>query len=219
MSRPRAATSVAMSRSALPARKRLHDAVALLAAHAAVQRLGAVAVRVSVSTSVVDLEPRAAEDERRRRVLHVEHAAERGALVRARDDVGDLADARQLAGGRLLARDRDRATGFSGAVRRSPRCAAAASPRRAPSGASGGVASRMASRSSAKPMSSISSASSSTSMRSVVELQRLARDVVERAARASRRRCRRRASSARSCCVHRARRRRPARRVTPMPLP
>ena len=46
-----------------------------------------------------------------------------------------------------------------------------------------GVALRIASRSSAKPMSSISSASSSTSTLTRVELQRLAADVIERAAR------------------------------------
>ena len=97
MSRPRAATSVATSRSALPSRKSCHHAIALPLLHAAVQRLGAVAVRVERLDERLDFEPRAAEDERGRRVLHVEHALERRRLVRARDDVGDLAHARQLA--------------------------------------------------------------------------------------------------------------------------
>ena len=83
----------------------LHHAVALPLFHAAVERLRAAAVRVERLDQRLDLEPRAAEDDRRRRVLHVEHAIERRRLVRARHDVGDLADARHLAGGGLLARD------------------------------------------------------------------------------------------------------------------
>ena len=77
MSRPRAATSVAISRSAVPRAELLHHAIALLLRHAAVQRLGAVAARVERLGQLVDLDARAAEDDRRRRVLHVEHAAER----------------------------------------------------------------------------------------------------------------------------------------------
>ena len=76
MSRPRAATSVAISSSAAPARKLLHHAVALLLRHAAVQRLGLVAARVERLGELVDLGARAAEDERRGRRLEVEDAAE-----------------------------------------------------------------------------------------------------------------------------------------------
>ena len=84
-----------------------HDAVALPLQHAAVQRLAAVAVRVERLDERLDFHPRAAEHERGDRILHVEDAGERRRLVRAVDDVGDLPDARHLAGGRLLARDRD----------------------------------------------------------------------------------------------------------------
>ena len=63
MSSPRAATSVAISRSALPERTRFITRVALPLFHAAVQRLGAVAVRVERLDERVDLEPRAAEDD------------------------------------------------------------------------------------------------------------------------------------------------------------
>ena len=65
------------------------------------QRLGAVSVGVQRFDERLHLEARAAEHERRRRVLHVEHALERGRLVGAGDDVGHLADARELSGRRL----------------------------------------------------------------------------------------------------------------------
>ena len=63
MSRPRAATSVATSRSAVPAAQPPHDPVALLLAHAAVQRLGAVAAAVQRLGELVDLVAGAAEDD------------------------------------------------------------------------------------------------------------------------------------------------------------
>ena len=107
MSRPRAATSVATSRSACAVAKAAHDAVALPLLHAAVERFGAVAVRVEHLDERIDLEPRAAEHERRVRILGLEDAFERCRLVRPRHDVGNLADARQLAGGRRFARDRE----------------------------------------------------------------------------------------------------------------
>ena len=159
-----------------------HHAVALPLLHAAVQRLGAVAVRVERLDERLDLEPRAAEHERRRRVLHVEDALERRRLVRARHDVGDLADARQLAGGRLLARDRHARRILQVALgdRQDPRRHRRREERRLPRPS--GVASRIASRSSAKPMSSISSASSRTSTSQPIELERAAPDVIERAA-------------------------------------
>ena len=84
----------------------LHHAVALPLLHAAVQRLRAMAVRLQRLDDRLDFEARPAEDQRGGRILHVEHAIERRRLVRARDDVGDLPHAGQLAGRRLLARDR-----------------------------------------------------------------------------------------------------------------
>ena len=115
-----------------------HHAVALPLLHAAVQRLGAVAVRVERLDERIDLEPRAAEHERRVGVLHVEDAVERRRLVRPRHDVGDLADARQLAGGGLLARDRHARRILQVPLARSTGSAPASSPRRAPSAASCG---------------------------------------------------------------------------------
>src|SRR4028118_1492538 len=63
-----------------------HDPVALLLAHPAVQRLGAVAAAVERLGEVVDLVARAAKDEGRRRALHVEHPAQRRGLGGAGDD-------------------------------------------------------------------------------------------------------------------------------------
>ena len=64
-------------------------------------------MRVQRFDERVDLDARPAEHQRRRRALDVEHPLQRHRLVRARDHVGDLANARHLAGGRLLARDHD----------------------------------------------------------------------------------------------------------------
>ena len=164
MSSPRAATSVATSSSIVPACSRPIERVALLLGHAAVQRLGAVAAAVERLGELVDLVARAAEDDRRGRRLDVEHAAERGGLVRARDDVGGLADLRRLARRVALAAELD--------AHRVVEVVAAISTMRGGIVAenstvwrSAGVAARIASMSSAKPMSSISSASSSTTSR------------------------------------------------------
>ena len=84
-----------------------HHPVALPLLHPAVERFGAVSVRIEHFNERVDLEPRAAEDQRRIRVLGLEHALERRRLVSAGDDVRHLSDARQLAGRRRFARDRE----------------------------------------------------------------------------------------------------------------
>ena len=104
MSSPRAATSVATSRSALPVAEPLHHAVALLLRHAAVQRLGAVAARVqrsaSSSTSVRVRQKTSAD-------VGFSMSSTRpsaAGLLRARDDVRDLAHLRRLAGALRLAR-------------------------------------------------------------------------------------------------------------------
>ena len=70
------------------------------------QRLRPVAVGAQVLDELVHLQPRAAEHDRRRGVLDLQHAGEGERLVRAVDEVGDLADAREPAGDRLLAGDR-----------------------------------------------------------------------------------------------------------------
>ena len=138
--------------------KARHDTVALALFHAAVQRLGAVTVRVEHLHQRIDLEAGAAEDQRRVGILRLEHALERRRLVRAGDDVGDLADARQLcpAASRAMARR----VGFFRCRSAIDRMRAGIVAEKSAVWRSRGVASRMASRSSAKPMSSISSASS-----------------------------------------------------------
>jgi hypothetical protein len=73
--------------------------------HAAMQRLRAVAVRAQRLGQLVDLETRAAEDDRRLRTVEIEDAAERVDLLALADDVGDLADAGQLAGARFSCGD------------------------------------------------------------------------------------------------------------------
>jgi len=85
--------------------KAVHDAIALPLFHAAMERFGAVAMRVQQLDQGVHFEPRPAEDQRRLRGLGFEHALERSRLVRASHDVGDLTDARHLPAGRLLTRD------------------------------------------------------------------------------------------------------------------
>ena len=76
MSRPRAATSVATSTSSDPSRKRPMHPVALLLGQPAVERAGVVAARAEGLGQLVDLAARPGEDERRRRVLDVEDAAQ-----------------------------------------------------------------------------------------------------------------------------------------------
>ena len=89
----------------LLAAEQLHHAVALLLHHAAVQRLRAVAMRVERVGELVDLDPRAAEDDGRLRALEIQDAAEGADLLALADDEGDLADLRQLARGALLLGD------------------------------------------------------------------------------------------------------------------
>ena len=84
-----------------------HHTVALPLLHAAVERFRTMAVRVEQFDQRIDLEPCAAEHQRRVRVLRFEHAFESRRLVRSGRHVGDLTDSRQLAGNRLLAGDRD----------------------------------------------------------------------------------------------------------------
>ncbi len=140
MSRPRAATSVATSTSDDALAEAAHHAVALLLREPAVQRLGVVAARVERLGQLVDFGARAAEHDRRRRRLHVEHARERRDLVPPLHDVHRLAHARRLARGASSRSRSSRAPDRAGGASRSPRCAAAASRRTARSGASSGTA-------------------------------------------------------------------------------
>ena len=84
-----------------------HDAIALTLNHSAVQRFGLVSVRMERLDERIDLEPGAAEHQRRDRILHVEEPLERRRLVGTVDDIGDLADPRQLARRLLLAGNRN----------------------------------------------------------------------------------------------------------------
>ncbi len=101
----------------LAAPEHLHDAVPLPLFHPAVQRLRAAAVRAQRLDERLDFEPRAAEDERGRRVLHVQHAVEDGRLVGARHEIRQLPHTRQFAGRGLLARDRHARRIFQVALR------------------------------------------------------------------------------------------------------
>ena len=107
MSRPRAATSVATSSSVRPLRSRSTTPGALLLAHAAVQRLGAQAAAVSVSVTA------STSSRVRQKTIAAVGAStsstrpERGGGVRARHEVGGLADQRRLALGLGLAADPD----------------------------------------------------------------------------------------------------------------
>ncbi len=84
MSRPRAATSVATSTSRVALAEAVHDPIALGLVHAAVERGRFVAPTAEPLGQLVHLDPRPAEDERGRRILEVQDAAERGQLVGAR---------------------------------------------------------------------------------------------------------------------------------------
>jgi hypothetical protein len=68
-----------------------HDAIALGLVHATVQRFGAVATPVQGLGELLDLVPGAAEDQRSRGRLHVQHPPQRRRLVGPRDHVGALA--------------------------------------------------------------------------------------------------------------------------------
>ena len=74
-----------------------HDTVALLLAHAAVERFGAIAATVERLGQLVDFGAGPAEHDGRRRCLDVEDPAECSGLVRAGDDVRALAYERRLA--------------------------------------------------------------------------------------------------------------------------
>ena len=143
MSRPRAATSVATSRSAVPAAQPAHHPVALLLAHAAVQRLGPVAAAVQRLGELVDLLAGAAEDDRRGR------ATRRRAPGPARPACAPAATTYALCrtrgaspGDRPLAADLDPDRVAAGAGGRCRRSAAASWPRTAPSAAASGRARR-----------------------------------------------------------------------------
>ena len=78
----------------------LHDAVALVLGHAAMQRLDPIAAAGEALGEAVDLVAGAAEDERERRRLEVEHAAQGRDLLGAGEDVGGLAHLGERAGRR-----------------------------------------------------------------------------------------------------------------------
>ena len=85
----------------------MHDAIALLLHHAAVQRLCDEAVRVERIGQFVYLDARAAEHDRRPGALEIENPAEGIDLLPPADDVNHLPDAGQLAGSALLLGDLD----------------------------------------------------------------------------------------------------------------
>ena len=137
-----------------------HDPVAALLRQPAVERAGIVAAGAQRLGEIVDLAARPPEDQRRGRVLDIEDAAQRGELVGAAHDVGDLADERgrrrpTAVSAWTLIRAGSRRWRFAMRVMVGEIVAEKSAVWR-----SAGVADRIASRSSAKPMSSISSASS-----------------------------------------------------------
>ena len=81
----------------------LDDAGAVLLVHAAVQRLGAQAAARQRLGDGVDVEPGAAEHDGRLGPLGLQHAAQRGGGVGARDEVRGLAHQGRLTRGHLLA--------------------------------------------------------------------------------------------------------------------
>ena len=102
MSSPRAATSVATSRSARAAAQPAHHPVALLLAHAAVQRLGPVAAAVQGLGELVDLVAGAAEHDGGASGASTSSTRPSAAgFVRARHQVRGLAHLRRLARRRL----------------------------------------------------------------------------------------------------------------------
>ena len=84
-----------------------HDPVAGLLGEAAMQRAGVVATAAERLGQVVHLAACPGEDERGRRILDVEDAAQRGQLVDPPHDVRGLAHAGDAVAGRLLGVDRD----------------------------------------------------------------------------------------------------------------
>ena len=85
MSRPRAATSVAMSRVLTPFAEAAHHAVALVLVHVAMERLRAVAPTGERVGDVLRLLAGLAEHDRRAGGLHVEHPHERVELASGRN--------------------------------------------------------------------------------------------------------------------------------------
>ncbi len=77
-----------------PFAKAAHDAIALLLRKAAVQRLRTVAAACHRFGELVHLHPGSAEDDRGCGRFEVQDATERLDLLRTRNDVGDLANAR-----------------------------------------------------------------------------------------------------------------------------
>ena len=74
-----------------------HDPIALLLREAAVERRGVMTTPAQRFRQVVDLAARPGEDQRGRRVLHVEQPAQPHELVGAAHDIRDLSDPRLLA--------------------------------------------------------------------------------------------------------------------------
>src|SRR5829696_8827383 len=70
--------------------KSLHHTIPLLLREATMQRFRAIAASVQGFRKLVHLEASPAEDDCRRRIFHIENAAERGCLVLALNDVGGL---------------------------------------------------------------------------------------------------------------------------------
>ena len=96
MSSPRAATSVATSTSEGALAEPVHDPIALLLAHAAVQGRRVVAAAGQRLRQLVHFQPGACEDQRRGGILQVQDPRQRGELVGAAHDVHALPDAGHL---------------------------------------------------------------------------------------------------------------------------
>ena len=161
--------------------KAAHDAVALRLIHSAVQRLGAISATVHRLGQLVDLDARAAEDERGLWALRC-----RG-CDRARRACASAAPCTRSAEssavpGVVSPRPIWMRTGSRWYFRARALMRAGIVAENSTVCRSSGVACRMESMSSAKPMSSISSASSRITVRIAVELQRAAADVIEGAA-------------------------------------
>ena len=193
MSRPRAATSVATRTSRAPSRKRPMIRSRCSCDEAAVERRGVAAAAAERLGEVVHLAARPGEHERRGAVLEVEDAAERGELVGAPDDVGDLPDAGGARPRPASRPGRGPGPGGAGGASASRAIGPAIVAENSAVWRISGSAPRIFSRSSAKPMSSISSASSRTTVSTSSKPDRAALEVVDGAARAWRRRRPRRA--------------------------
>ena len=85
----------------------LHHAITLILAQPAVQRIGAQSARVQCFGEFIDFRPRATEDDRRRRLLEIEHTRQHVHLVGALHHVRYLTHASRFAVTDNLAIDRD----------------------------------------------------------------------------------------------------------------